>query len=58
MCYHKSLTVKYEQLAEYYGSAYSEIVKQMYSVRFHENGFDFLPGPVITAGKPAEIQMY
>ncbi len=58
MCYHKSLTVKYEQLAEYYSSAYSEIVKEMYSVRFHENGFDFLPGPVITSGKPAEIQMF
>ena len=32
MCYHKSRTVKYEQLAEYYSSAYSEIVKEMYSL--------------------------
>lgn len=23
MCYHKSLTVKYEQLAEYYAAAYA-----------------------------------
>ena len=58
MCYHKSLTAKYEQLMEYYSSSYSQVVADLYSVRFHENGFDFLPGPVVTAGKPGEIQMF
>jgi putative SOS response-associated peptidase YedK len=58
MCYHKSLTAKYEQLAEYYSASYSKIVEELYAVRFHENGFDYLPGPVITAGKPGEIQMF
>jgi putative SOS response-associated peptidase YedK len=58
MCYHKSLTAKYEQLMEYYSSSYSQVVADLYSVRFHENGFDFLPGPVVTAGKPEEIQMF
>ena len=58
MCYHKSLTAKYEQLAEYYSTAYSQVLADIYSVKFHENGFDFLPGPVVTAGKPSEIQMF
>lgn len=58
MCYHKSLTAKYEQLMEYYSTSYSQIVEELYSVKFHENGFDFLPGPVVTAGKPTEIQMF
>jgi putative SOS response-associated peptidase YedK len=58
MCYHKSLTAKYEQLAEYYSSSYSKVVEELYSIKFHENGFDFLPGPVVTAGKPSEIQMF
>ena len=58
MCYHKSLTAKYEQLMEYYSSSYSQVVADLYSIRFHENGFDFLPGPVVTAGKPNEIQMF
>lgn len=43
---------------EYYSSSYSQVVADLYSVRFHENGFDFLPGPVVTAGKPGEIQMF
>ncbi|MEO5600439.1 MAG: SOS response-associated peptidase [Cyclobacteriaceae bacterium] len=58
MCYHKSLTAKYEQLAEYYSTSHSNLVAEMYSVKFHENGFDFQPGPVVTAGKPSEIQMF
>ena len=58
MCYHKSLTAKYEQLMEYYSTSYSQVVADLYSIRFHENGFDFHPGPVVTAGKPNEIQMF
>ncbi len=58
MCYHKSLTAKYEQLVEYYSTTYSRLVEELYAIRFHENGFDFLPGPVVTAGKPSEIQLF
>ena len=58
MCYHKSLTAKYEQLMEYYSTSYSQTVEELYSIKFHENGFDFLPGPVFTTGKPSEIQMF
>ena len=58
MCYHKSLTAKYEQLAEYYGVPYSEAVAEVHSPRFHENGIDFSPGPVVTAGKPNDIQLF
>ena len=58
MCYHKSLTAKYEQLVEYYSTTYSKLVEDLYAVRFHENGFDFHAGPVVTAGKPSDIQMF
>lgn len=58
MCYHKSLTTKYEQLAEYYSVAYSNVVAETYTPRFHENGFDFFPSPIVTAGKPNELQMF
>lgn len=58
MCYHKSLTAKYEKLAEYYGIEPSDEVAEAYTPRHHENGFDFHPGPVVTAGRPQEIQLY
>jgi putative SOS response-associated peptidase YedK len=58
MCYHKSLTSNYEQLAEYYSASYTDIVAEVYETRFHENGFDFLPTPIITAGRPNELQMF
>jgi len=58
MCYHKSLTAKYEQLIEYYGTPHSDVVADLYSVKFHENGFDFLSGPVLTSGRPDELQMF
>jgi len=58
MCYHKSLTAKYEQLVAYYSTSYSKLVEELYSIKFHENGFDFSPGPVITAGKPSDIQLF
>lgn len=58
MCYHKSLTAKYEKLAEYYGVDPSGEVAEQYTPRYHENGFDFHDGPVVTAGKPNEIQLF
>jgi putative SOS response-associated peptidase YedK len=58
MCYHKSLLAKYDKLAEYYSVEYSEALADIYSPRFHENGFDFHEGPVLTAGKPNELQMF
>jgi putative SOS response-associated peptidase YedK len=58
MCYHKSLTTKYEQLAEYYAAQYSDVVAESYTPRFHENGFDFFPTPIVTAGRPNELQMF
>lgn len=33
-------------------------MEELYSIRFHENGFDFLPGPVVSAGKPTDIQLF
>lgn len=43
---------------EYYGSTYSEIVNELYGIKYHENGFDFAPGPVLTTGRPTELQMF
>jgi putative SOS response-associated peptidase YedK len=58
MCYHKSLTTKYEQLAEYYAAQYSDLVAETYTPREHKNGFDFFPTPIVTAGRPNELQMF
>lgn len=58
MCYHKSQTAKYEKLAEYYSVSYSRELDEAYKPRFHENGFDFLATPVLTAGKPDDLQMF
>lgn len=58
MCYHKSQTAKYEELASYYAVSYSKELAESYQPRFHENGFDFLPTPVLTAGKPDDLQMF
>jgi putative SOS response-associated peptidase YedK len=58
MCYHKSLTTKLDKLAEYYSCSYDKVLDEIYSPRYHENGFDFHEGPVLTTGKPAELQMF
>lgn len=58
MCYHKSLIVKIDKLAEYYSAEYAKVLEEVYSPRYHENGFDFHEGPVLTTGKPTELQMF
>jgi putative SOS response-associated peptidase YedK len=58
MCYHKSLTTKLDKLAEYYSCSYDKVLEEVYAPRYHENGFDFHAGPVLTAGKPSELQMF
>jgi putative SOS response-associated peptidase YedK len=57
MCYHKSLTKAIDYLADYYSATYDKVLEEMYSPHYHENGFDFLPTPILTAGKPKELQM-
>jgi putative SOS response-associated peptidase YedK len=58
MCYHKSQTAKYEKLAEYYSVSYSRELDEIYKPRFHENGFDYLATPVLTTGKPDDLQLF
>jgi putative SOS response-associated peptidase YedK len=58
MCYHKSQTAKYEQLAEYYSVSYSKEMAEIYKPRYHENGFDFLPTPLLTTGKPDDLRLF
>jgi putative SOS response-associated peptidase YedK len=58
MCYHKSQTAKYEQLAEYYSASYSKELDEIYQPRYHENGFDFLATPIVTTGKPTDLQLF
>jgi putative SOS response-associated peptidase YedK len=58
MCYHKSRTAPYDKLAEYYSVEYSNMLAEIYSPMYHENGFDFSQSPVVTAGKPQEMQMF
>ncbi len=58
MCYHKSQTQKLEKLAEYYRVSFSKIPAEQYQPRYHENGFDFLPTPIVTAHHPEELRLY
>ena len=57
MCYHKSLTKAIDYLADYYSATYDKVLEEVYSQHYHENGFDFLPTPILTAGKPKELQL-
>ncbi len=58
MCYHKSLTKTIDYLSDYYSASYSKVMEEVYSQHYHENGFDFSASPVLTAGKPTELQMF
>jgi putative SOS response-associated peptidase YedK len=58
MCYHKSQKQDLNYLADYYSASYAEVMKEVYQPNYHENGFDFLPSPVLTSGKPTELQLF
>lgn len=58
MCYHKSLTKAIDYLADYYSASYDKVLEENYSAHYHENGFDFLPSPILTAGRPTELHMF
>jgi putative SOS response-associated peptidase YedK len=57
MCYHKSLINSIDYLADYYSVYYSDAFAERYSPHYHENGFDFLPSPVISVMEPKEFQL-
>ncbi|RAV98874.1 SOS response-associated peptidase [Pseudochryseolinea flava] len=61
MCYHKSLKVKLEKLAEYYQAEYDKTMSELYGdnpISYHENGFDFKATPIVTAGVPNALQNF
>jgi len=49
MCYHKSQTNSIDYLAEYYSASYTDLMAELYSTHYHENGFDFLPSAIVTS---------
>jgi putative SOS response-associated peptidase YedK len=55
MCYHKSQTNSIDYLAEYYSASYSDLMAELFHTHYHENGFDFLSSPVITAEHKDEL---
>ena len=57
MCYHKSLTNSIDYLADYYSVSYSNELAEKYTPHYHENGFDFLPSPIISTKAPKEFQL-
>lgn len=57
MCYHKSQKFDVDYLADYYSASYSDVMKEVYEPNFHENGFDFKATPVLTTGRPSELQL-
>jgi putative SOS response-associated peptidase YedK len=58
MCYHKSLVNSIDYLADYYSASYSDVMAEIYTPRYHENGFDFLASPIITAERKNELLPY
>jgi putative SOS response-associated peptidase YedK len=58
MCNFKSETEKAEDLANYYSAAFASITADDYIPRYYENAFEHLAMPIITAGKPNELQMF
>jgi putative SOS response-associated peptidase YedK len=61
MCYHKALTVKLDNLADYYSADYEKLLSEIYGdnpIAYHENGFDFKPTPIVTAGRPNTLQNF
>lgn len=54
MCYHKQDTATMEELMVRYENILHEVSIQP---TYYENGFDFMPAPVITADKPQEFQL-
>jgi len=57
MCYHKSLINSIDYLAGYYSVHYSDELAEKYSPHYHENGFDFLPSPVVSTKEPKEFKL-
>jgi putative SOS response-associated peptidase YedK len=58
MCYHKSQKKDLNYLADYYSASYSDIMKETYQPNYHENGFDFQATPILTTGRPTELQLF
>jgi putative SOS response-associated peptidase YedK len=59
MCYHKSLTAKFKELEDYYSAAFANLPDDDGEImRWHENAFDFEATPVLTAGKPQQLQNF
>ena len=58
MCYHKSLVNSIDYLADYYSASYSDVMAEIYTPRYHENGFDFKASPIITLEKKNELLPY
>jgi putative SOS response-associated peptidase YedK len=58
MCNFKSQTLKTETLAEYYAASFAAITEDDYIPRYYENAFEHLAMPIITAGRPNELQMF
>jgi len=58
MCYHKSQTNSIDYLSEYYAASYTDLMAELYSTHYHENGFDFLPAAIVTAENKNELTPY
>ena len=58
MCYHKSQINALDYLSDYYSASYTSMLEEIYKPHYHENGFDFLASPIITAEKSDELLLY
>lgn len=58
MCYHKSQTNSIDYLADYYAASYTDLMAELYTTHYHENGFDFLPSAIVTTENKNELLPY
>jgi putative SOS response-associated peptidase YedK len=58
MCRHKSLAEKHKDLMDYYSASFAKITEADEIMRWHEHANDYLPKPIVTAGKPGLLQEF
>ena len=58
MCYHKSQTNAIDYLADYYSASYDDTMAELYAAHYHENAFDFLVSPIVTAEHNNQLLPY
>ncbi|MEJ7643492.1 MAG: SOS response-associated peptidase [Chryseolinea sp.] len=58
MCYRKSQINTIDYLADYYSASYSDLMAELFTPHYHENGYDYLVAPIVTTTQPDQLIPY